>query len=54
LQVATSYAITKVLLPVRIIGCVWATPWFARAVVGRFGGLFRGLRGRGGGIGKGQ
>lgn len=36
LEVATAYAITKVLLPVRILGSVWATPWFARRVLGAF------------------
>ncbi|OBT91336.1 hypothetical protein VE01_10663 [Pseudogymnoascus verrucosus] len=44
MEVATAYAVTKVLLPVRIVGSVWATPWFARVVVGRFkrlGGLGR-------------
>jgi hypothetical protein len=39
-EVATAYAITKVLLPVRIVVSVWGTPWFARAVLGRFSGLF--------------
>lgn len=42
MEVATAYAVTKVLLPVRILGSVWATPWFARVVMGRFkrlGGL---------------
>ncbi|KAK3373621.1 hypothetical protein B0T24DRAFT_649486 [Lasiosphaeria ovina] len=28
-EVALAYAITKALLPVRIVGSVWATPWFA-------------------------
>jgi hypothetical protein len=28
-EVALAYAITKALLPVRILGSVWATPWFA-------------------------
>jgi hypothetical protein len=32
-EVALAYAITKVLLPVRIIGSVWATPWFAGVLV---------------------
>ena len=36
IEVATAYAITKVLLPVRILGSVWATPWFARTVLGAF------------------
>lgn len=43
-EVATAYAITKVLLPVRILVSVWGTPWFARTFIGRVGGLF----GRGG------
>lgn len=33
-QVATAYAITKILLPVRIAASVWMTPWFARGVLG--------------------
>jgi hypothetical protein len=33
-EVALAYAVTKALLPVRIIGSVWATPWFA-GVLGR-------------------
>ncbi|KAM5481359.1 hypothetical protein McanCB56680_004259 [Microsporum canis] len=37
LEFATAYAITKALLPVRIVWSVWATPWFARTVVGPFG-----------------
>lgn len=37
-EVATAYAITKVFLPARIVASVWATPWFARVVVGRIGG----------------
>ena len=32
-EVATAYAITKVLLPGRVILSVWATPWFARNVL---------------------
>ncbi|PQE28511.1 family FLILHELTA protein [Rutstroemia sp. NJR-2017a WRK4] len=34
LEVATAYAITKVLLPVRIAVSVWGAPWFA-GVMGR-------------------
>lgn len=30
---ATAYAITKALLPLRLIFSVWATPWFARVSV---------------------
>jgi len=29
LEVAAAYAIVKALLPIRIFGCVWATPWIA-------------------------
>ncbi|KAK1243818.1 hypothetical protein MKX08_001956 [Trichoderma sp. CBMAI-0020] len=32
-EVALAYAITKALLPIRIIGSVWATPWFANVLV---------------------
>ncbi|UKZ70439.1 uncharacterized protein TrAtP1_011419 [Trichoderma atroviride] len=32
-EVALAYAITKALLPIRIIGSVWATPWFANLLV---------------------
>lgn len=28
-EVALAYSITKALLPLRIVGSVWATPWFA-------------------------
>jgi hypothetical protein len=34
LEFAAAYAITKVLLPMRIAVSVWATPWFARTVLG--------------------
>ncbi|KAJ6022147.1 hypothetical protein N7540_007651 [Penicillium herquei] len=33
LEFATAYAITKALLPFRIAGSVWATPWFAKAIL---------------------
>ena len=39
-EVATAYAITKVLLPARVILSVWATPWFARNVLGRLRMVF--------------
>lgn len=45
-EVATAYAITKVLLPARVMLSVWATPWFARNVLGGLRRLFG--RGRGG------
>ncbi|KAF1986551.1 hypothetical protein K402DRAFT_393618 [Aulographum hederae CBS 113979] len=32
-EVATAYAITKALLPVRLMASLWATPWFARVAV---------------------
>ncbi|PGG96712.1 hypothetical protein AJ79_09482 [Helicocarpus griseus UAMH5409] len=37
LEFATAYAITKALLPVRIVLSVWGTPWFARGVLGPVG-----------------
>ncbi|EFR01225.1 hypothetical protein MGYG_04229 [Nannizzia gypsea CBS 118893] len=37
LEFATAYAITKALLPVRIAWSIWATPWFARTVLGPVG-----------------
>jgi hypothetical protein len=39
-EIALAYAITKVLLPVRIMGSLWATPWFA-GVLGRIGTMVR-------------
>jgi hypothetical protein len=33
LEVATAWAVTKALLPVRLVLSVWATPWFARVCV---------------------
>lgn len=47
LEFATAYAITKALLPVRLIGSVWATPWFARVVVVPVGTSVRRLFGWG-------
>jgi hypothetical protein len=51
IEVAAAYAITKALLPVRLILSVWATPWFARVVIGRVwkGALGLGRAGRGAG-----
>ena len=49
-EVATAWALVKMLLPLRIVFSVWGTPWFARACVlpmtGWIGRLF--------GIGKGK
>lgn len=39
-NVALAYAITKAALPIRIIGSVWVTPWFARILV-RARGAFK-------------
>ena len=51
LEVATAYAVTKALLPARLMLSVWATPWFARVVIGKvWGGLIgigRKITGRG-------
>lgn len=46
-EFATAYAITKALLPVRIAASVWATPWFAKSILGPLGkgaGMFFGHR----------
>ncbi|EME42967.1 hypothetical protein DOTSEDRAFT_88968 [Dothistroma septosporum NZE10] len=47
-ELATAYAITKVLLPLRLIGSIWATPWFARwtvlPITRRFGGMMFGTK----------
>lgn len=42
-EVAMAYAITKAFLPVRIVGSVWATPWFA-GVLARLRTSFSGKR----------
>ncbi|KAE8355784.1 hypothetical protein BDV28DRAFT_128371 [Aspergillus coremiiformis] len=41
LEFATAYAVTKALLPLRIVASVGATPWFARAILVPIG---RGLK----------
>ncbi|KAI5296696.1 hypothetical protein KEM55_005729 [Ascosphaera atra] len=41
LEFATAYAITKLLLPVRIIASVWATPWFARSLLVPASNIFK-------------
>lgn len=46
LEFATAYAITKALLPVRIAASVWATPWFARAILTPMGNVVRQILGR--------
>jgi hypothetical protein len=40
MEVALAWAITKAILPARIVVSVWATPWFARAI-GKARGIFR-------------
>ncbi|KXH41831.1 hypothetical protein CNYM01_06747 [Colletotrichum nymphaeae SA-01] len=42
-EVAMAWAITKALLPARILVSVWGTPWFA-GVMGRARGLFKSSR----------
>lgn len=43
-EVGAAWAITKALLPLRLVLSVWGTPWFARwfvlPVTGRIGRLF--------------
>lgn len=40
-EIALAYAVTKALLPVRIVGSVWATPWFAGVLVRIRGAITR-------------
>ncbi|CAG8439955.1 11925_t:CDS:2 [Ambispora leptoticha] len=42
INAATSYAVVKVLLPVRIAACVWLTPWTADKIVGPVINIFKG------------
>lgn len=43
LEFASAYVITKALLPVRVVASVWATPWFARTILGPVSQGFRNL-----------
>ena len=52
-ELGTAWAVVKVLLPVRVVGCLWMTPWFARVVVGRVVGGWLKFRRRGGEVGRG-
>lgn len=47
-EFATAYAITKMLLPLRIMFSVWGTPWFARIAVIPMIGLVKKMFGLGG------
>jgi len=47
LELATAYAVTKALLPVRLVGSVWFTPWFARWTVVPLTSVMRRVTGRG-------
>jgi len=47
-EFATAYAVTKALLPVRLVLSVWATPWFARWTVLPIMGLVKKVFGKGG------
>ena len=46
-EFATAYTITKILLPIRLVASVWATPWFARRTVVPLLAKFKGLFGKG-------
>lgn len=54
MELATSYAIVKALLPIRLVISVWATPWFARwtvlPVTNRLGRLFSRKKGAAAGV----
>lgn len=49
---ATAYAVTKALLPLRLIVSVWGTPWFARVSVIPALGVVRRMFGKGSANGK--
>ncbi|KAJ6780634.1 hypothetical protein PWT90_01730 [Aphanocladium album] len=40
-EVSLAYAITKALIPIRVVASVWATPWFAGVLVGLRKVVFR-------------
>nr|OQO29609.1 hypothetical protein B0A51_01600 [Rachicladosporium sp. CCFEE 5018] len=46
-EVATAWAVVKLLLPVRLLVSVWGTPWFARWTVVPVGAWVRRVVGRG-------
>jgi hypothetical protein len=46
-EFATAYAITKMLLPLRIVLSVWGTPWFARKTVIPMMGVVKRMFGKG-------
>ncbi|KAF4544127.1 Mitochondrial seryl-tRNA synthetase protein [Lasiodiplodia theobromae] len=48
-EVATAWAVTKALLPLRLGLSVWATPWFARVALQPVGRGFKRIFGGGGG-----
>jgi len=33
IEVGTAWAVVKMLLPIRLVVCIWATPWVARLAV---------------------
>ncbi|KAK5683016.1 hypothetical protein LTS10_004544 [Elasticomyces elasticus] len=53
-ELATAYAITKALLPVRLVLSVWGTPWFARWSVLPVSNLMKRMWQRKGGVTKGK
>ncbi|KAK8205480.1 hypothetical protein BKA81DRAFT_360755 [Phyllosticta paracitricarpa] len=40
-EVGTAWAITKALLPARLLLSLWATPWFARVFLAPFANIFK-------------
>jgi len=49
-ELGTAYAITKALLPLRLVVSVWCTPWFARWTVLPVTGAMKRMFGRGKGL----
>ncbi len=46
-EIATAYAVVKVLLPLRLVVSVWGTPWFARWTVVPVNNMIKGCFRRG-------
>ncbi|CAI2164113.1 5463_t:CDS:2 [Funneliformis geosporum] len=46
LNAATSYAVVKAIMPLRIAACVWMTPWTAERIIGPIMGTFKRIVGK--------
>ncbi|RIA92455.1 hypothetical protein C1645_691691 [Glomus cerebriforme] len=46
LNAATSYAVIKAIMPLRIAACIWMTPWTAERIIGPIMKIFKRIKGR--------